>query len=54
MNLDKSIAMKATILLAMFLAAVGRMAAGPLRVDQPAAAASKSDNGPFERRRLQL
>ena len=42
MNLDKSIAMKATILLAMFLAAVGRMAAGPLRVDQPAAAAAQS------------
>ncbi len=42
MILDKSTAMKATILLAMFFAAVGRMAAGPLRVDQPAAAAAQS------------
>jgi hypothetical protein len=42
MNLDKSTAMKATILLAMFFAGAGRMAAGPLRVDLP------------ERRRLRL
>ena len=42
MNLDKSTAMKATILLAMFFAGVGRMAAGPLRVDLPAAAAAQT------------